>query len=173
MAGISLAWLQKIMEKEGLIGFKHTFYSDSQGILHHPENVFFNSIGSKKVNRQLRFGDHVDYSVFNRADGKEHPEQISGSTKDKKYIPEFSVIQENGPPKTLRLDQGPYDKKSALAALKSVGLDLYDAKRKLDNGPDQTPLSLKEMDIQVTSTTIAPPTAAATIHQSPKKVVRY
>lgn len=173
MAGISLAWMQKIMEKEKLIGFPHTFYSDSHGILHHPENIFFNSIGSKKVSRQLRFGDHVDYSVFLRADGKEHPEKISDSaTELKKYAPEFSVIQESGPPKTLRLDQGPYNKKSALAALKSVGLDLYDIEGKLDNGPDQTPLSLKEMDIQVTSTstTVAPATAE-TIKQAPKKAV--
>ena len=172
MAGISLAWMQKIMEKEQLIGFKHTFYSDAHGILHHPENVFFNSIGSKKVNRQLRFGDHVDYSVFVRANGKEHPEQITGSPEPKKYIPEFSVIQENGPPKILRLDQGPYDRKSALAALQSVGLDLYDAERKLDNGPDQTPLSLKEMDIQVTSTAVTPASVEPTIKQTPKKAVR-
>jgi uncharacterized protein (DUF2235 family) len=146
MAGTTLNWMQQVLIREKVSTRPFSFYGDAHGIMHHPEQAPINSFGSKTVSRAIRYGSHIDYSVFKRANLELHPEEDpkKKSVFHAKYQPTLSVTQPDGSLKVLALE-GPYTPATAKKALQRVGLDLYDASTNLDNRAEGDPLTIKQM----------------------------
>ncbi|MBS0174597.1 MAG: DUF2235 domain-containing protein [Nitrospira sp.] len=155
MAGTALAWMDQVMQREKLIKNVHSFYRDAHGILHHPEENMFSSIGSHKQARLLPYGSHVDFSVFKRANLEPHPED--GKPNGVVYEPTLHVVQPNGSVKTLKIvGSATYKPYEAKKLLQSVGLDLYDPTLDIDNRPEGAPLTLSQMNVEIKDVPKAP-----------------
>ncbi|MDB6075250.1 MAG: hypothetical protein JWO89_2890 [Verrucomicrobiaceae bacterium] len=148
MAGTTLSWMQQVMRSEKLVTQNHSFYGDAHGIMHHPEEDRFGSIGSHSQARTLPYGSLVDFSVFKRANSELHPEE--NRSKGITYAPTLQVIQPNGSTKSLKIEGHlNYEPSDARKLLQSVGLDLYYATGNLDKRPVGAPLNIQQMAVQV------------------------
>jgi hypothetical protein len=167
MAGTALAWMDQVMQREKLIRQTHSYYRDAHGVLHHPEEDVFSSIGSHSKARHLPYGSHVDFSVFKRANLEPHPED--GRPAGAIYEPTLHVIQPNGTTKTLKIVGTPsYKPADAKKLLQSVGLDLYDPTLDIDNRPEGPPLTLSQMNVEVKQVPKPPETKPSGISASPR-----
>lgn len=148
MAGTALAWMDQVMQREKLTKQTHSYYRDAHGILHHPEEDAFGSIGSHSQARHLPYGSHVDFSVFKRANLEPHPEE--GRPNGAVYEPTLHVAQPDGSTKKLKIvGTASYKPADAKKLLQSVGLDLYDPTLDIDNRPEGTPLTLSQMNVEI------------------------
>ena len=156
MAGTTLNWMQTIMNRYDLTKRDFSFFADAHGVIHHPENVFFNSIGSKKQARHIPAGSHIDFSLFKRTNAEPHPED--GFEQDVVYEPVLTVAQADGETvKPLKIPgKKDYTPSEARALLASVGLDLYDADTNLNNQPDGPALPISQMSVHVKEVPAAP-----------------
>lgn len=164
LAGAPLSWMQEVMQLEHISRRDYKFYSDAHGLLHHPENVFFNSIGSHQQTRKIPVGSYVHFSVFKRANLEAHPEV--GIAQGRVYHPTLEVTQSDGTTATLTLDAGPYNESTAAQALEKVGLKLYSQEVKNSNRTQGLPLNISQMVVPVTTATkVASPAPSPTPHQ--------
>ena len=89
MAGISFNWINQMMLDRKIIPRYTRAYSDCSGVLHHPENLVFNSFGSHKMRRIVPPNSVIDETVFKRAMDK-HPFE-EGHTEFVTYAPTIPV----------------------------------------------------------------------------------
>jgi uncharacterized protein (DUF2235 family) len=152
LAGSSLVWLHRLMVARSLTNRPQGFYEDSHGLLHHPEKMAVMKLVNKEVRRLLPEGSMVDFSVFRRADGKPHPEEgVEGGVVYEPVLETIGSVQADASAETVATRElklsGPYTKASAAAALRKIGLRLYEPENTGTQSTGVTPLDLSEMKV--------------------------
>jgi len=153
LAGVSLAWMHQLMISEKLTTRTQGFFSDSHGLLHHPENNIAMKLINEQKRRILPRGSVVDLSVFKRANAKPHPEE-GGPKEGVVYEPMLAVLApgedasstDRVKTETLQL-KGPYTPEQAKAALESIGLKLYEPGSLRTQSTGKTPLEVSDMKV--------------------------
>jgi uncharacterized protein (DUF2235 family) len=149
MAGHSLVWVHRLLRANGQATRDFNFYADSQGLMHHPERGSLMKIVSEEQHRVLKEGSVVDFSVFSRADGRAHPEEGGQHVVYKPSVFVHDPKNPNALGKLHTLPPGPYTRARAKAALKSVGLQLYEPESKTSQSAGVAPLEMESMQVQM------------------------
>ncbi len=164
LAGTSFNWMHKLMYKHRLVTRERLVYEDVRSILHHPERVFPNNLGSKNQARILPKDSRIDKTMFIRANADYAPEQGGAGNLGYVKLP-------YRPKLTIALGDKDNSRKDILItptvslqerrALIEPHLKLYDSTLPDEDQKPLTGPALQVQDMQVQVEKVAAPEPAA------------